>query len=92
LLINPPFNNSNKDNIIMNINGVYEGEYGVTFFDHDGDNFKACAISIFDECPDIVGTDIDATNDNGEDISQKLYDIIAAFDKHGLARFDTAVF
>ena len=54
----------------MNINGVYEGEYGVTFFDHDGDNFKACAISIFDECPDII----------------------AAFDKHGLARFDTAVF
>ena len=58
----------------MGISGIYESDYGVSFFDCDSDNVETAAKELIEEFgQDCVGVDIEATDSNGADVSHVLF-------------------
>ena len=63
----------------MKVSGWYESEYGASFFDYEGQTLQDIAKAMIEEYhSDCIGVDIDADDDEGNDVSAKLADLLMA--------------
>lgn len=63
----------------MNVSGWLETENGGEMFDYEGNDIRAIAKQLKADFPDDAGeTDMEATDEDGEDITARLY---ASLDK-----------
>ena len=62
----------------MRISGPYENENGLAFFDECGPNYRAIVKRLMDRDPDFGHTEMEATDQDGNDVTAKVYATVEA--------------
>lgn len=57
------------------ISGWFEGSNGGEYFEMEGESLRTIALGMIKEfgADEVCGVDVEATNDEGDDVSQALY-------------------